>query len=107
MMRRRALARQRATPLFRGSMCASRRRNGPDEPCQQSADLDTAGPGRDHWIAGREGSEILLVLGLDDAEAPRAGAVEDRTEDNHPAGIDEGLPVLGMSFHDGAFVVGH
>src|ERR671914_1070392 len=96
----------------RGQLAFSRcltigRSAGTHEPVEQLSELDRAGPGRDCRIVCGEGPELVLALGLDDAESPGSGAVEHRAEDHHLTRLDERLPVGRVSAHDLPLLVGH
>jgi hypothetical protein len=58
-------------------------------------------------IARGDGAQLILVVGLDDREAPRSPAVEHRAEDDHLTPVDERLPVGRVTAHDLALLVGH
>src|SRR4051812_6353819 len=78
-----------------------------DEPGEHPAHLDLGGPRGHHRIARRKGAELLLVLGLHHAEAPRSRPVQHRAEDDHLPRLDERLPVGGVAAHHRSLLVGH
>src|ERR687895_1321825 len=80
---------------------------GTHEPVEQLSELDRAGPGRDCRIVRGEGPQLVLALGLDDAESPGSGAVEHRAEDHHLTRLDKRLPVGRVTAHDLPLLVGH
>src|SRR5215210_2824567 len=71
-----------------------------DEARQERPDLDRARSGRDHWVLDGVSADLVLAVGLEHAEAPGALAVHDRPEHDHPARLDEGLPVRRVAAHD-------
>ena len=79
----------------------------PDKASQHLPDLNSARPSRNHRIARGEGAQLLFVVGLHDAQTPRAAAVEHGTEDHHLAGLDAGPPMIGMAGHDLPLLVAH
>src|SRR5215831_13561711 len=79
----------------------------PHETTQHLADLDGAGAGRHHRIVRGECPQLLFVVGLHHAKAPRAGAVKHGTEDHHLARLDPGPPMGSMAGHDLPFLVVH
>src|SRR5438270_1271790 len=80
---------------------------GADVAGEHLAHLDGGRAGDDDGIAGREGPELVFVVGFDDAETPRAGAVEHGAEHHHLTGLDQWLPVGGVAAHDLPLLVGH
>src|SRR5262245_38344952 len=76
--RRESLPAPRLDRSAAGSDC--RMSAGANEPGEHLADLDRRDPVRHRGVALGEGAELVLVLGLDDAETPGAGAVEHRPE---------------------------
>src|SRR5437764_4758258 len=89
---------------WRGSSASSRRAN---EPRGHRPDLELSSPAGNCGIAGGEFAQLVLVLGLDDTEAPRSRAVQHRPEDHHPTRVDESLPVSRVTAHDLPLPVGH
>ena len=58
--------------------------------------------------ATRELDGAFVFVGrLNHTETPRSRAVEHRTEDHHPAGVDERLPIGSVATHDRPLLVGH
>ena len=79
----------------------------PHKTAQHLPDFDGARAGRHHRIVCGECPQLLFVVGLHHAKAPRAGAVEHGTEDHHLARLDPGPPMGGMAGHDLSFLVAH
>jgi hypothetical protein len=79
----------------------------PDEAAEHSSEFDPADPGGDHRIAVGERTNFVLVLGLDDAEAPRARVIEHRSEKHHSSRVDERLPMSRVPRHDLPLIVAH
>src|SRR5262249_14437086 len=80
---------------------------GANETGQHLANLDVRGSGGHDRIALGECPDFLLVVGLNDAEAPRAGPIEYWAEDHHLARVDERPPVVGVAGHDLPLFVAH
>src|SRR5262249_2638591 len=79
----------------------------PDIASQHLPDLDRARARRDDRIVRGEGPQLLLIVGLHDAETPGAGGVEHGAEDHHLARLNPGPPVLRVAPHDLALLIAH
>src|SRR4051794_33796343 len=77
------------------------------EPGEHLPDLDLRGPGDHDRIERSECAQLLLVLGLHDAKAPRPRRVQHRAEDDHLSRVDVRLPVRGVATHDLPLLVCH
>jgi SnoaL-like polyketide cyclase len=79
----------------------------PDESRQHLPNLNRGGSRGNDRVAGGEGSQLFLVLGLDDTQSPRSSAVEHRAEDHHVTRINERSPIRRMTSHDLPLLFGH
>src|SRR5947207_476258 len=65
----------------------------------------------DREVIASAGSTVMVPAGVahtfGNTQTPGTGAIEDRTEDDHVTGIDQGLPVSRVASHDLALLVGH
>src|ERR1700730_6773036 len=100
----------RALFRWRKGRCRAQLRDGgrgPNEAGEQRAHLDVGSLGCHDGVTRSEGAQLFLVVGLHDAEPPRASPIEYGAEDHHLPGFDQRLPVRGVTGHDLALFFGH